>query len=501
MSAPVTSPARGQAGDGGDSPITTLRTTPDLPLVDSEARKRRRATIGLFLVLGAQLMLVLDASVVNVGLPRIAADLHFDPASLSWVLNIYALAFGGLLVLGGRLGDAFGRLRAFEVGLVVFTLASALGGLAPTAGLLLAARALQGVGAALAAPSTLALLTSNAPDEPSRLRALGLFGAVSSAGLSVGLILGGVLTDVGSWRWSLFINVPVGIAVVTLTRRFVTETVRRPVRFDVLGAIAATGGAVSIVWSLLGAPEHGWGSGRTLGGLAAGAVLLVALALIERRVSSPLLPPALLRHRPRVGALLAMALVVGAQFSSFYLLVQFLEGVLDLGPLATGAAFLPLTGMIFVMSRITPRLVPRIGAPRMLMIGTALAVLSFLWMSRLDGSSTYPVALLAPLVLNGIGMGMVFMPITATVLGGVSPEDAGSASGLLQTTQQLGAAVGSAVIVSVFADHAGGTLVSGLHPAFMVATTFALGAFAIGGALVLSERRARRRTSELVAAA
>src|SRR3954454_21455503 len=237
-----------------------------------------RARIGVFVVLTAQLMVVLDATVVNVALPRIDTDLHFGPASLSWVLNGYTLAFGGLLLLGGRLGDVRGRLRVFEAGLALFVLASLLGGLAPTPELLVAARAAQGVGAALAAPSVLALLTTSARDESERNRAMALFGAVSSGGASIGLLLGGFLTDVGSWRWTLFINVPIGLAVLALAPMFVTETPRRPGRLDVVGAVAATLGAVSIVWALIGTPEHGWTSARTIGGFVVGLASLAVLA-------------------------------------------------------------------------------------------------------------------------------------------------------------------------------------------------------------------------------
>src|SRR5689334_19016368 len=260
-----------------------------------------RAAAGIAIVLVAQLMLVLDATVVNVALPRIDTALGFGPASLSWVLNAYTLAFGGLLLLGGRLGDVRGRLRMFEIGLTMFTLFSLLGGLAQTPGELIAARALQGAGAAMAAPSVLALLTTSAPDEAARNRALALFGAVSSAGASIGLILGGVVTDLGSWRWTLFINVPIGLAVLLLARRFVTETPRRPGRFDVVGALTATLGAVAVVWSLIGAPAHGWLSVRTIGGLVAGAVLLLVLGRTEVRHPHPLVQPHLMRDRRRVG--------------------------------------------------------------------------------------------------------------------------------------------------------------------------------------------------------
>src|SRR5689334_20616705 len=248
--------------------MSSTTSSPGLP-TELPADAGRAAT-GIAIVLVAQLMLVLDATVVNVALPRIDSDLGFGPASLSWVLNAYTLAFGGLLLLGGRLGDVRGRLRLFEIGLTVFTVSSLLGGLAQTPTQLVIARAAQGVGAALAAPSVLALLTTSAPDEAARNRALALFGAVSSGGASIGLVLGGLLTDVGSWRWTLFINVPLGLAVLLLARRFVDETPRRPGRFDLVGAATATTGAVALVWALIGTPEHGWLSARTLGGFALG---------------------------------------------------------------------------------------------------------------------------------------------------------------------------------------------------------------------------------------
>ncbi|GGF36763.1 MFS transporter [Marmoricola endophyticus] len=434
----------------------------------------RRAGIAIALVLSAQLMLVLDTTVVNVALPRIATDLGFGPASLSWVLNAYALAFGGLLVLGGRIGDAIGRRRAFTVGLWIFVAASALAAIAQTPADLITFRALQGVGAALAAPSTLALLTTSARDESGRLRALALFGAVSSGGLSLGLILGGALTDLGSWRWTMVINVPIGLAVLALVRRFVTETEPQRGRFDVVGAITATGGAIAVVWSLIGAPEHGWTSARTIGGLVVGALLLAGLVLTERRVAHPLVEPTLLRDRNRVGALVAMALVVGGQLSMFYLVVQLVQGSLGFGPMASGLAFLPLSLTVLVMSRFSPRVVARFGAARPLMVGAAGLVTSYLWLAEVGTTSSYAVGIFGPMLLIGLSMSLCFMPITSLVLGGVAPEHAGSASGLLQTTQQLGSAVGIAVIASVYAAGAvPGQVVPGMRGGFTAAAVFA----------------------------
>jgi EmrB/QacA subfamily drug resistance transporter len=451
-----------------------------------------RAAAGIAIVLVAQLMFTLDATVVNVALPRIDTALGFGPASLSWVLNAFTLAFGGLLLLGGRLGDVFGRRRLFLVGLTVFTVASFVGGLAQTPEWLVLARAAQGVGAALAAPGVLALLTTSAPDEPARLRALALFGAVSSSGLSIGLLLGGAVTDLGSWRWTMFINVPIGLAVVALTRRYVDETPRRPGRFDFVGALTATGGAVALVWSLIGAPEHGWGSPRTVLGLVAGAALLVVLGFTERRVAHPLLRPALLRSRQRVGGLAIIALVVGGQLSMFFLAVQFIEHQLGFGPLASGLAFLPLTLGIFAMSRVTPQLIERVGVLPMMVTGSIGLTVSFVWLSTLSASDSYLSGVFGPMMVNGVSAALVFMPVTAIVLGGVEPEHAGAASGLLQTFQQLGGAVGLAVIVSVYAaGSVPGEFLPGARAAFLTSATMA----ALAGVVTVAAL-ARRRTAE-----
>jgi EmrB/QacA subfamily drug resistance transporter len=468
----------------------------DLP-ADLPANAGRAAT-GIAIVLMAQLMLVLDVAVMNVALPRIDTDLGFGPASLSWVLNSYTLAFGGLLLLGGRLGDVRGRLRMFEIGLSVFTLFSLLGGLAQTPSQLIIARALQGAGAAMAAPSVLALLTTSAPDEPARNRALALFGAVSSAGATIGLLVGGIVTDLGSWRWTLFINVPIGIAVLALARRHVTETPRRPGRFDLVGAVTATFGAVAIVWSLIGAPEHGWLSLRTLGGLVVGLALLAVLGRTELRHPHPLIQPHLVRNRQRVAALATMALVIGANLSMFFLVVQYDERVLAMGPFATGLAFLPFSLAVFGMSRITPRLIGWMGARAMVMTGSAALVVAYLWLSQISATDSYFGAVFGPVLIAGLSTGFIFMPITTTVLGGVEPEHAGSASGLLQTTQQLGSAVGIAVIVSIYATGAvPGQFVPGVQAAFLTSAGFSLAAFLVAATALRTRRPPERVAEEL----
>lgn len=467
----------------------SLNTSPTRELPTELPPNAGRAAAGIAIVLVAQLMIVLDATVVNVALPHIDADLGFGPASLSWVLNAYTLAFGGLLLLGGRLGDVFGRLKVFEIGLVVFTLGSALGGLAQTPGQLVAARTFQGVGAALAAPSVLALLTTSAPDEAARNRALALFGAVSSGGASIGLILGGLLTDVGSWRWTLFINVPIGLAVIALAPRFVSETPRRSGRFDVVGALAATGGAVALVWTLINTPEPGWLTVRTVAGFAVGVALLALLARTEVRHPHPLVQPSLVRDRNRVGALTVMALLMGANLSMFFLVVQYVQGVLGFGPLLAGVAFLPFSLGIFATSRITPGLLARFGVRRMMLTGGATLTVAYAWLSTIGTTDTYLAAVLGPMVLAGIASALIFMPVTVVALAGVEPEHAGSASGLLQTTQQLGGAVGVAVIVSVYAAGAvPGQLVPGMSAAFLTSATFAALALIVTALMVRTGR-------------
>ncbi|MCW2813267.1 MAG: major facilitator superfamily 1, partial [Nocardioides sp.] len=321
---------------------------------------------------------------------------------------------------------------------------------------------------------------------------LALFGAVSSGGMSIGLLLGGVLTDLGSWRWTMFINVPIGLVVLALTRRVLDETVRRPGRFDVVGAVAATGAAVSVVWALIQAPEHGWASGRVVGGLVLGVLLVALLARTELRVAHPMLRPELLRDRRRVGGLAVMALVVGGQLSMFFLAVQFIEGELGFGPTASGLAFLPLTLGIFGMSRVTPRLLVRFGAAPMIITGAVGLAASFAWMSALSSSDDYLTGLFGPMLLNGLSAGLAFMPVTAIVLAGVDPEHAGSASGLLQTFQQLGGAIGLAVIVSVYAVGAvPGEFLPGARAAFLTSAGFAVLALVVGLALQRQSRRAR----------
>lgn len=479
------------------STITTNpATTTGAPDDASRERDRRRAAIGVGIVLIAQLMLVLDATVVNVALPQIQGDLGFTPAGLSWVLNAYTLAFGGLLLLGGRLGDVLGRLRTFELGLALFTVASLLGGLATSPTWLIASRTMQGVGAALAAPGVLALVTTSAPDEGARNRGLALFAAVSSAGAPLGLLLGGFLTDVLSWHWTLFVNVPIGVAVLVLARRFVVETPRQTSRFDIVGAVSATVGAVALVYGFINAPDAGWLAPSTIGSFILGLALLGLFVRTESRVAAPLLPLSLVRHRQRAAALVVMMLVVGAQFSTFFLVTQYLQRVLGFSPIATGAAFLPLSLAIFAVSRVAARLVARLGAGPLVIAGAGGLVVSFLWLAQISESSTYAANLLGPLVLNGASAALVFMPVSVIVLGGVERSLAGTVSGLLQTAQQLGGAVGLAMIVSVYASGSiPGRFVPGTEAAFQTSALF-VGIALLIGLVVLRPSRSPQKAAE-----
>ena len=462
------------------SALSTLSPAPR-----ATARKVTTGATGIYIVLLAQLMLVLDSAVMNVGLPHIAADLHFGPASLSWVLNGYALAFGGLLLLGGRLGDVLGRLTVFWIGLAVFTLFSLLGGLATEPWMLIAARAFQGVGAAIAAPSVLALITTSAPDEAARNRALALFTAVSSGGAALGMLLGGVLTDLLSWRWTLFINVPIGIAVLLTVRQYVADTPRRPGRFDFVGAATATGAAVALVWTLIKAPEHGWTSAATVVGLAVAVLLAVVLLVTEARHSHPLLRLGLLRSRTRVATLVTMAALYGGMLATFFLMVQYFEDHLGYGPLQTGLAFLPIPLAVFTMSRITPRLVARFQQAPIILVGSTGVLASFLWLTRVDAGTGYWIGVFPALLGMGLSMGGSFMPITSLALKDVEPEHAGAASGLLQTMQQLGGAVGLAVIASVFASHADpADFLVGAHAGLAAAAVIAAVGLASAASLV-----------------
>jgi len=460
-----------------------------------------RPSVFLFVILTAQLMVVLDTTIVNVALPHIQTALGFSSSGLSWVLNAYILTFGGLLLLGARAGDLAGRRRVFLAGIAVFSLSSFAGGLATAAWMLLLARAVQGVGAALAAPSSLALLTTVFPEGRARVRAIALYTTVSAAGGATGLVAGGLLTQLVSWSWVMFVNVPIGLAVLFVGRLVLGETPRRHGHFDLPGALTSTLGMTGIVLGLVEAGARGWVDPVTIGSLLVGAVLVGLFVLQERRASEPILPLRLLADPTRTTANVARGLVYGGMYGTFFLLSQFLQDVQGFSPLRAGLAFLPMPACVFLASQLTSKvLLVRYRPKAVILSGIALAAASLLLLTRLEPGTPYATVFLC-LVLLGSGSGISLVSLTAAALNGVPAEDAGAASGLVNVVQQLGAALGVAVLVTVLQltashaalPHAGPpvpdlavAVTHGLTTAFGVGALFALSAFVFVGAIVRS---------------
>lgn len=422
------------------------------PVQLEASANKGRLGLALVVIVAFQLMVTVDGTVMNVALPHIQRDLGFSTTNLAWVLNAYTLAFGGFLLLGGRTGDILGRRRVFLVGVAVFTVASLVGGFAPDAGWLLAARAVQGLGAAFGAPSTLALISSNFAEGDDRNRALGVFSTVAGLGLAVGLILGGVLTEFVSWRWVLFINVPIGIAVLVAAPVSVHEPERHPGRFDVSGAVVSTVALTSLVYGFIKAASGKWDDSLTIGGLVAGIALLAGFLVLEGRAAQPIIPLQLFRDRNRAGCYVVMLLLVAAMFSMFFFVIEFLQKGLDFSPLMAGVSFLPMALSLFLASRAAPVLIPRFGPKPLILTGAALLVTGLLWLTLVSVGATYPVNVLGPVVLMGVGAGTSFMPLNMMILSGLPPRDVGAASGTLQAMQQVGSSVGLAVLITAFGD-------------------------------------------------
>jgi len=452
------------------------------------SRVRGHPGLALIIMLSAQLMIILDMTVVNIALPHIQAGLHFSTDGLSWVLNAYTLTFGGLLLLGGRAGDILGRRRVFLAGITLFTVASLAGGLATQAWWLLAARALQGVGGALATPAVLALVVGSFPEGRERTRALGVYSAVLMGGASLGLVLGGLITEWASWRWVLFVNVPVGVLVVAVTPLFVTESPRQPGRFDLAGALTSTGGMTALVYGFIRAASDGWADRMTLAAFGGAAVLLAAFLLTESRTAHAITPLRLFASLSRSGSYLTRLLLVAGMFGMFFFLTQFVQEILGLRPLLAGVAFLPLTVTVFAVSRLAPRLMPRFGSTRLMLAGMLPVIAGMAWLAQVNAGTSYLGGILGPMLLLGTGMGVVFVPLTTVSLAGVAPADSGAASSMVNVMQQLGGALGLAILVTVFgtayrhAVAAGTTapsvalknsaLVHGVSSAFTVAAVF-----------------------------
>jgi EmrB/QacA subfamily drug resistance transporter len=454
--------------------------------------RRRGGSDGLVLALVclAQFMVILDVAIVNVALPSIRHDLHFSQSGLQWVVNAYTLAFAGFLLLGGRAADLYGRRRVFLLGMGLFTAASLAGGLAQHQGTLIAARAAQGLGGAVLSPVTLTILTTTFAEGPRRSRALGLWSAVAGAGGATGSLLGGVLTDLASWRWILFINVPIGLLGLVAARVLLVETrqERAGRSLDAPGAVLVTGGLMALVYAIVGTSEHPWTSARTLGTLALAVALLGWFLYHEARVAEhPLMPLGLFRSRSVRGANLVMLCLGGAFFAFWFFLSLYMQNVLGYSPLQAGLAFLPMTLGIVVGAQVSSRLLPRIGVRPLLVVGPVLATGSLLWLSRITADGTYLGSLLSPTVLGTFGLGLAFTPVAFAATSGVPRDQAGLASGLLNATRQVGGSIGLAVLATLATDRTtsllratppAAALTSGYARAFLASAAILLAAAA-----------------------
>jgi EmrB/QacA subfamily drug resistance transporter len=427
-------------------------------------RLQRHVPDGVVLAIAcvAQFMVVLDVSIVNVALPSIGRDLHYTPSGLQWVVNAYVLTFAGFLLLGGRAADLFGRRRVFLFGLGLFTLASLAGGVAQDSTWLTAARAVQGIGGALLSPATLTIIvTTFAPQR--RAWALGIWSAVAGAGGAAGSILGGVLTSTLSWRWVLFVNIPIGIAgmiagLIWLTESRASDRGGPAPRLDVVGAITVTLGLGALVYAIVGTETHPWGSAQTLILLAVAVVLLAVFVVIERVVSSPLVPFGLFRSRSVSGANLVMFLVGAAFFAMWYFLSLYLQNVLGYSALRAGLAFLPMAIAIIIGAQASSRLLPRVGVRPPLLAGTILATVGFAWLSRITPAASYWEHVFGPGCVIALALGLLFTPLAAAATAGVSFTEAGLASGVLNTSRQIGGSLGLAVLATIATDRTKDTL-------------------------------------------
>jgi EmrB/QacA subfamily drug resistance transporter len=377
--------------------------------------------------------------------------LHFSATGLSWVLNAYTLVFGGLLLLGGRTGDLFGRRRMFIVGVLLFAMASLAGGFAQDKGFLLAMRALQGVGGAIVSPTALSLVTTTFTEGPDRNRAFGVYSAVSGAGAAIGLLLGGILTDLLSWRYVLFVNAPIGIALAVLAPRYLEESERREAgSLDLPGAVLSTAGMGALVYGFIRAATDGWSATAAVVAFAAAGALLLIFILVESASANPLLPLRLFRVRARVGSYLVMLVLGAAVFAMFYFLTQYVQQVKGFSPLIAGVGFLPVSAVIIVAAQVASRILIRVGPQVLIMFGTVAAGFGLLFLSTLTPHSSYAGHVLPAIMLIALGMGCIFVPITVTSVGGVAPEDAGIASAMLNVGQMVGGTIGLSALVTVY---------------------------------------------------
>jgi EmrB/QacA subfamily drug resistance transporter len=467
------------------------------------AAVRRHATnpwVVLVLICLAQFMVVLDATIVNVALPSIQKDLHLSEGSLQWIVNAYTLVFGGFLLLGGRAGDLLGRKRLFLLGLVIFTGASLLDGLASSEAMLVGSRALQGLGAALISPAALSIISTTFEEGAERARALAVWAAIAIGGSAVGLILGGVLTQYFSWPWIFFVNVPVGIAAFALSLRLVPESRDADAHrsYDLGGAVTVTGGLMALVYAIVDAQSAGWGSARTLGFFAGAAVLLAAFVAIELRAKAPLVRLSIFRVRSLLTANLAMFLAMSGMFAMFFFNTLYIQRVLGYGPLTAGLAFLPFTAGIMVSASIASQFATRLGVRPIAAVGFLLTAGGLVLLTQLPVHGSYAANVLPALLLSSLGMGAVFMPLTLIATTGLADHDQGLASGLFNTSQQVGGALGLAVLSTLATSKtssAGGSpmhaLVVGFHWAFAAGAVVTLAALVVMVALLRRRHVAR----------
>jgi EmrB/QacA subfamily drug resistance transporter len=471
------------------------------PVITGSPRRAVNPWLVLVIACMAQFMVVLDATVVNIALPSVQRGLHFSAANLQWIVNGYTLIFGGFLLLGGRAADLLGRKRLFIAGVILFTAASLFNGFAQTSGMLIVGRGLQGLGGALVSPAALSIVTTTFTDGEQRTKALGVWSAIAAGGSAVGLLLGGVLTDLASWRWVFFVNVPVGIITILLALRFVNESrIEMAHRsFDLLGAFAVTSGLVVLVYAIVKAQAFGWGSARTLGLGAVAVALLVAFVAIEHRSAAPLMRLSIFRIRALAVADTVLLLVASGLFGMFFFASLYVQEILGYSPLRAGLAFLPVTAGIMIGAGLSQQLIRRFGVRTVCTGGIALASAGMLVLTQLPVHGSYVGNLLVGLMPMSIGMGLAFVPITLLGTSGVSGEDAGLASGLFNTAQQVGGSLGLAILSTLAASQTASVLhgsapaaviaarVSGYHVAFLAAAIM----LAIGVVLLMFALRPR----------
>ena len=421
------------------------------PTVRRGARRQAHTALILLVIAGAQMMVVLDGTIVNIALPSMGRYFDKSQTDMTWALNAYALAFGGLLLLGGRMGDILGRRRMFILGLSLFTIGSFLAGVAPSFGLLLAGRAVQGIGGAIASPTALSLITTEFEQGEARTKAIAVYAAVSGAGAALGLLLGGVLTNYLSWRWVLFVNVPIGILLMTGAFLYLHESERLRGKFDFIGAGLSVAGLVATVYGFIHVAHSGWNNAQTYTVFAAAIILLVSFVYFEAKVAAePMMPMRIFENRNRAGTYLIMLVVGAAMFGMFYFITFFVQGVREYGPLKTGVAFLPVAFVIGIVSQINARLMPRLGPKPLMIAGTSLLTVALFWFASVNKDSSYAGKLLPGMIVLAVAMGCLFVPLTVTAVSDVANTDAGLASALLNVGQQVGGALGLSVMTTVF---------------------------------------------------